>query len=465
MTTTTSSLLLSSPGAEGFGMFRVSPEMSQVLKNHKVEVSKASLSSQFNDENVPAPIHQNQQQQQSTFLTTSNGDELLQKVSFKPSTTTIRPKPASCGIPRRNGKTIVNSSRRHIHPTTEMVCNMIQNQQRNRSLSFEIRDQRIDNAKMRRHNLRNYQLQRLEESLQRKEQQRLDHLTLKKKEHRQSILVTTIILVSTTYRWFRSTPEIISEFRYMKTLNDAARKIQNRWKNEIFLRRAMEARSIKKKLKKFSWRIRMWSQCARRRLNAQIIRQLFIDFSLHPLPYLIHKFYSKIIKAQKMIRSFIECKHARIVALELSWAELEKEMISEKIKHKRRKNALSDLMRGTDYQGMEMRHTFVHVVSEVLQRPNTATKEKPRDPNICRTLCRFHLEDSRRSHVKQAGVKQIRKGPSINRNHAAMLLAGEDFNLNIFPVTRSWPLFSLFHAEKDRLKATIKGEWVYKIIG
>ena len=65
-TTTTSSLFLSSHGLEGFEMFRVSPEMSEVLKNHQVEVTKASLHStnQTNDENIPLSIHKNHNQQQ-----------------------------------------------------------------------------------------------------------------------------------------------------------------------------------------------------------------------------------------------------------------------------------------------------------------------------------------------------------------------------------------------------------------
>lgn len=48
----------------------------------------------------------------------------------------------------------VNPSCRDTHPP-EMIFNMIQNLQKNRSLSFGIRDQRIDDVKMRQSNLRN----------------------------------------------------------------------------------------------------------------------------------------------------------------------------------------------------------------------------------------------------------------------------------------------------------------------
>ena len=352
-------------------------------------------------------------------------------------------RPKSTRIGRQIGGAKNKAIPSHHFRPPYMVQAVLQHQQTNRELSFEVRDQRIDNAKLRRHALRHDQLQKLEENLQCKEQQRLDYLTLKKKEYRQAILITSIIFVSTTRRWLYDIPEIIEQFRYTKSLNDAARKIQSRWKKEMFLRKAMEARLIRKKLKKICWRLQIWSRCARRRLNAKIIRRLFIDFSSNPLPYLIHNLLSKVMKAQKMMRSFIECKYARIAALELSWVELERGLISDNSGGKRRrKNALEEfterkiLTKCSENQRKEGKNGFTNVVSDVLFRPSSATRSGHKEKisierDLYASLCRFHLEDSRRSHVNQAGVREVKKMPAINQNHAIMLLAGEDLDQNI----------------------------------
>lgn len=175
-----------------------------------------------------------------------------------------------------------------------------------------------------------------------------------------------------------------------------------------------------------------------------------------------------------MIKSFVECKYARIASLELSWAEIEKELVATGMilvnKQKKRKNALSDfthqkiIMRGFDQQGMEGKNSaFTSSIIDMLQRPNYLNVNMKellpnRDPQLCRDLCRFHLEDSRRSHMKRSGVKIVRQRSSINRNHAVKLLTGQEMNLITTPFVRRWPMFSMLCNEKDRLKSTIKGK-------
>ncbi len=176
-----------------------------------------------------------------------------------------------------------------------------------------------------------------------------------------------------------------------------------------------------------------------------------------------------------MIKSFVECKYARITSLELSWVEIEKELVATGTiltnKQKKRKNALSDfthqkiIMRGVDQQGMEGKNTaFTSPIMDMFQRRNSLNvlmKEllPNRDPHLCRDLCRFHLEDSRRTHMKRSGVKFVRQRSSINRNHAVKLLTGQELNLTTTPFVRMWPIFSLLSNEKDRLKSTIKGKF------
>ncbi len=468
-------LSLSPYEANGIEMFRVNPEILSQIKNCEALQLHLRFDNQCQDTDTTKNNNNDKLMhifpQETLLRATNDGGEKKQKHQVKEVqkpklTRTARQK--ALADKKKDAKPL-HHQHQHKHQNearnVHVVRDMLQTQRESRAISFQIRNERIHNARQRRNDLRNDQLYKLEENLRRKEQQRLDHLSLKKKEDRQLMMITTIILVSKTYRWLKSTPQIIEEYRYTKLLNDAARKIQTRWKKEMFSRRAMEARSIRKKLRKFSWRLQIWSRCARRRLNARIIRQLFLDFSSNPFPYLIHRFRCKVVKAQKMIRSFIECKRARLVVLELSWAELEREVISEGVSNKlrRRKNALSEIthrkiiMGGGDQQNLH-KSSFINVVTEVLQRPNSAGQRAPIDPTICRNLCRFHLEDSRRSHVKKAGVKEVQSQPVINRNHAILLLSGEELTLNIFPLLRRWPIFSLFSTYKERLKATIRGE-------
>ncbi len=357
-----------------------------------------------------------------------------------------------------------NAERCRLHQKQHRMQNFLQNMEENKIHSFQLRDERILNAKQRRLDLRNYQLNKLEENLRRKEQQRLDHLSLKKKQDRQQLIITAMILVSTSYRWLSTTPKIIEDFRYSKLLNDAARKIQLLWKREMFSRKAMEAKTIQQRLKSLIWRIQLWHQCARRRLNAQIIRQLFREFASNPLPYLIFEFRRKVITAQKMMRSFLECKRARIYALELCWARMEKDVVVEisNYKHRRRKNALNEitqkkiLLKSENHMPDE-KHGFANVVDEAMYRSKVIKEKAPTDPHLCRLLCRFHLEDSRRVHMNETGQREVKYRTSIHLDHALILLSGKDLEVHDFSIARQWSLFSLFLKQKASFRNILKG--------
>ncbi len=215
--------------AQGLELFHISPVVASVIKDHETPSS---------------PPHTRQSNRKQTthkhmlvsrMSTTSPFENLDQRIA---ESKRLLQRHRSSMISKLMEKTV----KRPLLHSSNVVSNMLHNQQRNRQLSFEIRNQRIDDAKAKRSRFRDDEFNRIEETLSLKEQHRLDHLTLKRKEIRQSILITTIKLVAAIHLWFRDTPAIIAEFRYMKSLNDAARIIQHKWKKEMFLRRAMEAR-------------------------------------------------------------------------------------------------------------------------------------------------------------------------------------------------------------------------------
>lgn len=215
--------------AQGLELFHISPVMASVIKDH--EAPSSPLYTRQSNRKQTTQKHKIV----SRMSTISAFENLDQRIA---ESKRLLQRHRSSMISKLMEKTV----KRPLLNSSDVVSNMLHNQQRNRQLSFEIRNQRIDDAKLKRSSFRDDELKRIEETLRRKEQHRLDHLTLKRKETRQSMLITTIKLVAAIHLWFRDTPVIIAKFRHMKSLNDAARIIQYKWKKEMFLRRAMEAR-------------------------------------------------------------------------------------------------------------------------------------------------------------------------------------------------------------------------------
>ncbi len=211
---------------------------------------------------------------------------------------------------------------------------------------FRIRDKRIELAKGRRQNMEVFEFQRLMASIEKKETIKKQLTFMKQMKSKQMLLLLDIKVSFTLYTWFTNARPKINEYRIDKTLNTAAQKIQTLWKKEMFARKALEARDVNSQLKKIVWRLRIWCRSTRRRLNAQLIRRFFSDFLVqYRLHYAIHCFRNRVLEAQRLIRSFIECKKARCHALERSWAIIEKEICNSEDTHnkRRRKNALTPL--------------------------------------------------------------------------------------------------------------------------
>ena len=126
-----------------------------------------------------------------------------------------------------------------------------------RTISFHRRNDRIKVAKNKRQSLHLTKMRKIREKIDRKEQKRIDHAEMKERENRQQKILCTMVLAATVNNWLSATPDIIEEFRVQKALNKAASLIQNLWKKELFVRKALESRIINKKLKKIRWKLRV----------------------------------------------------------------------------------------------------------------------------------------------------------------------------------------------------------------
>ena len=324
------------------------------------------------------------------------------------------------------------------------------------------RNERIEHAKLKRNNIHNMKILKLEESIERKEQRRLNNNKKKEIEARQMKLIRTIILASTMQRWLKQAPAVLDNFRRERSLEEAAIKIQTMWRRDLFKRKAFEAKVIKKKMKNCGWRIQLYARCSRRRLYARVIRSFLLDMRKnHPLCLVIFMFRQRVLKAQKELRNFIDCKHARIEALEEKWVRLEKEVIAlEEFKNKRRrrKNALTDISRRKILSKNLVGAMFCE------ERPGSASKRKEA---ISRThfthVCHFFLEDSRRLHIETASAppKKFLHEEDIQKATLAdvkKLLAGSDINEIVhYQDKRFQPLFALY-SKNEELRKKIEGK-------
>ena len=205
--------------------------------------------------------------------------------------------------------------------------------------AFQARDEKRGHIRRQKDIIEAEEKKIIQETIEKKGLARIQANELKALQARQKDALKFLALVNTTVGWISSVPPVIERYRIHCALSSAAAKIQVMWKNELFVRKAMEARAVNRKLKKIGWRLRLWGQCTRRKLNAQLLRSFFSDFSIQQLNYIMYTFRYRVMKAQRFFRSFIECKKARQHALEKYWIELEVEVLHGDIR-KKRKNAL-----------------------------------------------------------------------------------------------------------------------------
>ena len=321
------------------------------------------------------------------------------------------------------------------------------------------RKERMELAKKKRNNLYNAKIKKIEETLEKKEQKRLQSIRCKEITMRQTKLLTAIILASATQRWLENAPKMLAECRRKKLLEEATIKIQTMWKKEMFVRKAIVATIITKKLKSCGWRIKLHARCTRRSLYAKVIRTFFMDMTKHPLSFALYQFRMRVLKAQRMTRKFLDCKKARLDALEELWRRVEREVIvkkeESKSKRRRRKNALSDIT-----HRKILSKGLVGIVKGVVDHePQSSVPQvnKLTPHETYRVLCQFHLEDSRRTFKEHTPEKVPSRIHELTHYDARKLLEGFDVDrLAQYHTARPYPPF-LLYSRHDELRKKIEG--------
>ena len=201
-------------------------------------------------------LHGDEQQNdlsQQTFLTTIENLECSRQLNEPHPKTKIRR--TSCSFPIQHFQFDPSFLKPKAVPFT------LRPTRNERAISFQRRNKRIHEAKIKRDSLQLSQMKKIREKIYKKEQKRISHAMMKERESRQELVLRTLLLASTMGNWLSSTPEIIEEFRTQKALNAAATLIQNLWKKELFLRKALVARNINKSLRKISLKLRVSYCC------------------------------------------------------------------------------------------------------------------------------------------------------------------------------------------------------------
>jgi hypothetical protein len=333
--------------------------------------------------------------------------------------------------------------------------------EQNKELLQAKRKERTKLAEKRRNDLCSARKSMVQDTLVKKEQRRLRNIKRKEIEIQQIKLLTAVVVASATQRWLHDATATLADFRRIKLLEEAAIKIQTMWKKEMFVRKALIAWNITKKLKYCGWRIKLHARCNRRKLYAKVIRTFLVDMANHPLSFALYKFRWRVLNAQRLTRKFLDCRRARLQALEEQWRRLENKVIvteESKRKRKRRKNALSDIThRKILSKGLA---GLVKGVVDNAELPNSALHVTPHE--TYRLLCQFHLEDCRRILKEQPPTPK--KAPANDRlydltnDDARKLLEGVDIEKSVkYHITRSHPCLMLY-SRKNELRIKIEGE-------
>lgn len=326
------------------------------------------------------------------------------------------------------------------------------------------RKERMELAEKKRNDLYSARISMVEDTLAKKEQRRLRNIRRKEIERQQIKLLTAVVIASATQRWLHGATSTLADFRRIKLLDEAAIKIQTIWKKEMFARKALIARNITKKLKYCGWRIKLHARCSRRKLYAKVIRTFLVDMANHPLSFALYKFRWRVLNAQRLTRHFLDCRRARLQALEEQWRRIEKDVIvteESKRKRRKRKNALSDIT-----HRKILSKGLVGLVKGVVDNDelqNSASHGKEMTPHeTYRLLCQFHLEDCRRILKEQTSTPK--KAPEnarffyLTHDDARKLLEGFDIeNVAKYDTARSHPCLMLY-SRHNELRRKIEGE-------
>lgn len=149
-----------------------------------------------------------------------------------------------------------------------------------------------------------------------------------------------VVLAVRTQQWATRSEGALDVWHAMKLKHDAARVIQRKYKKYIRQIRLLQTIMTRQKLHSVEWRCKLWVKCVRRRLASRQLRKFFNDFAVQQVAYIIFTFRYRVVRVQRMMRSFLLCKKARRQVLEKMWGRLERRVPEDDSAFKTRKGSV-----------------------------------------------------------------------------------------------------------------------------
>ncbi|GMI04318.1 hypothetical protein TrVE_jg9451 [Triparma verrucosa] len=332
------------------------------------------------------------------------------------------------------------------------------------------REERRTAAKEKREAMLEAQREAVLGSIDKKEEKR--KLFQKKKELQilQRKLLVQVVLASYSKAWIENSRGALEKWNEQKVFHAAARTIQRKWKKFIRALKLVNSLLIRQRLAHCEWRVIMWYKCTKRKMQAQLLRTFFTDFAVQQVAYIIYTFRYRVVRVQRMIKSFLACKKARKLVLEKMWLRMEKRVTDEESAFKKRKNSVIPAL-GEKLQSASKRFNIIEnnmrkknknfqldmlsgSRAEMQDIDSSAMNEcTPKGVEIktMRFLIRTHLEEQRMMHTERAAaiLLEQQSAPTVTEDHAKQLLAGTLLHVEA-QVNRVWPVFSLFKGGKQR---------------
>jgi hypothetical protein len=116
-------------------------------------------------------------------------------------------------------------------------------------------------------------------------------------------------------------------------INNCAKVIQKQWETFYAPIRKRKKEGVQIALVKFSFRLLSRLAKIRKRLAKKKVLQFYADFSRQRFAFVMVKFRFNCVKLQRRIRSYGECRKARVLVLSMFWNKVEAE-IKEKVERK-----------------------------------------------------------------------------------------------------------------------------------
>jgi hypothetical protein len=286
----------------------------------------------------------------------------------------------------------------------------------------------------------------------------------------QKKLLTVVLLAVKVQRWMDRSSKDLVVFKAEKVKHDAARRIQRLVKKFMRAQRLVQAVLTRQRLVSVDWRCKFWIRCVRRRLASRQLQSFFQDFSVQQVAYIIFTFRFRVVRVQRMMKSFLAVKKARKMVLEKMWTRLERRISDDDSAFKNsRKSVLPELgerlklaserfeMIEKQLKAKNLAYTPFEPAKEVEDRSFIETTAKGVEVPTMKFLVRVHLENQRAAYNSYAEkkLKEAHNAPVVTEDHAKALLRGDLLHVDS-DNKREWPVFSLYKGGKAKFLEIIE---------